>query len=60
MSIVRRIAKNSSIIFVGEIPTRVITFFITLILIRYLGSGNFGKYSLIYAFLSFFQIFVGT
>ena len=60
MSTVKKAARNSVIIFTGDIIVRIITFFITLILIRYLGSGNFGKYSLVYAFLSFFQIFVGT
>lgn len=60
MSTVKKVAKNSLIIFAGEIIVRVITFFITLILIRYLGSGDFGRYSVVYAFLSFFQIFVGT
>ncbi len=60
MSTIKKVAKNSLIIFTGEIIIRIITFFITLTVIRYLGSGDFGKYSLVYAFLSFFQIFVGT
>ncbi len=60
MSTVKKVAKNSLIIFTGEIIVRIITFFITLIFIRYLGIGDFGKYSLIYAFLSFFQIFAGA
>lgn len=58
MNTARKVAKNSFFNFAGEIIARIITFFITLILIRYLGSGDFGKYSLVYAFLSFFQIFM--
>jgi len=57
MSIARVLARNSLFIFVGEIISRLAGFFVNLILIRYLGSGEFGKYSLVYAFLSFFQIF---
>lgn len=57
MSTVKKVAGNSLVIFIGNIIERIIGFFVTLILIRYLGSGNFGKYSLIYAFLSFFDIF---
>jgi O-antigen/teichoic acid export membrane protein len=55
----QRIAKNSFFIFAGEIIVRIITFFTTLVLIRYLGSGEFGKYSLVFAFLSFFEFFRG-
>lgn len=58
MSIVTKVVKNSFVYLVGEIIVRIITFFVTLILVRYLGSGNFGRYSLVYAFLSFFQIFL--
>ncbi|OGX23090.1 MAG: hypothetical protein A3K54_04485, partial [Omnitrophica WOR_2 bacterium RBG_13_44_8] len=58
MGTVRRIAKNSFFVFTGEIIMRLIAFFAGLILIRYLGSADFGMYSLIYTFISFFQIFM--
>lgn len=57
MSIVRKVAKNIFFILTGNIIERIIGFFVLLILVRYLGSGDFGKYSLIYAFINFFQIF---
>jgi len=60
MSTAKKVARNSLIYFAGDIIVRIITFFVTLILIRYLGREDFGRYSLVYAFLSFFQIFVGT
>lgn len=57
MSTVRKVAKNTLFFLTGNIIERIIGFFITLILIRYLGSGNFGKYSLVYAFPALFQFF---
>jgi O-antigen/teichoic acid export membrane protein len=57
MSVVRNAANNSLFVFISEVAVRIISFFVTIVLIRYLGSAGFGKYSLVFAFLTFFQIF---
>lgn len=56
----RKVIKNTFILFSGNIIERIIGFFVTLLLVRYLGVGDFGKFSLIYAFLSFFQLCVAN
>lgn len=56
MNTVQSVAKNTSIVFIGKIAESLIGILVTILLIRYLGSAGYGKYSFIYAFLSFFQI----
>lgn len=58
MSTVTKVTKNSLFLFATIIIERLISLFITVIFVRYLGSGDFGKYSIVYAYLSFFQVFM--
>ena len=56
MGTVQRVAKNTSIIIVGNIIFRLISLFVTIYLARYLGTAGFGKYSFVFAYLAFFSI----
>ncbi|TQD27684.1 flippase, partial [Methanolobus vulcani] len=48
--------KNTSIVIIGNILFKLISLFVTIILARYLGIADFGKYSFIYAYTAFFGI----
>ena len=56
MSTVQRVAKNTGIIIVGDAIFRLISLFVTIYLARYLGTVGFGKYSFVFAYLTFFNI----
>lgn len=56
MSIVRKVAKNTGIIIAGDIVNKIISLFLIIYLARYLGAIGYGKYSFVFAFLSFFGI----
>ena len=56
MSTVQRVAKNTGIVIAGDIIFRIISLFVMIYLARYLGPSDFGKYSFIFAYLSFFGI----
>ncbi|MEK6645064.1 MAG: flippase [Candidatus Firestonebacteria bacterium] len=52
----KKVVKNTGILISGRFVTILIYIFITVCLTRYLGSVEFGKYSLVYAYLSFFTL----
>ena len=56
MNTVQRVAKNTGVVFVGDIIFRTISLVVTLYLARYLGTVGFGKYSFVFAYLSFFLV----
>ena len=56
LSTVQRVAKNTSIIIVGNVIFRIISLFVIIYLARYLGTAEFGKYSFVFAYLAFFGI----
>lgn len=56
MSNAQRIARNTSVLFVSELITRSLSFFLVIILARYLGDVGLGKYSFIFAFTGIFYI----
>ncbi len=56
MSTVRRVARNTGIIIVGDIVFKLISLVVTIYLARYLGTAGFGKYNFIFAYLAFFSI----
>jgi len=56
LSTVRRVARNTSIIIVGDIVFRLISLVVTIYLARYLGTAGFGKYNFVFAYLAFFNI----
>jgi len=53
---VRKIAKNTGVIIAGNVIFRLISLFVIIYLARYLGTGGFGKYSFVFAYLAFFNI----
>ena len=56
MSTVQRVAKNTGIIIVGDVIFRLISLFVIIYLARYLGTVGFGKYSFVFAYLTFFGV----
>jgi O-antigen/teichoic acid export membrane protein len=56
MEIVRRVAKNTSIVIIGKIINGAISLLTGIMLARYLGASSFGTYSFIFAYLAFFVI----
>jgi len=56
LSTLQRVAKNTGIIIVGDVIFRLISLFVIIYLARYLGTVGFGKYSFVFAYISFFVI----
>ena len=56
MRTVRKIAKNTGVVIAGNVIFRLISLFVIIYLARYLGTEGFGKYSLVFAYLAFFNI----
>jgi O-antigen/teichoic acid export membrane protein len=56
MSTVRRIAKNTSVMFIAQIMTYVLGFFITMYTARYLSAAGFGILSLALSITAIFGI----
>ncbi len=56
MNTVRRVAKNSGILLAGKIIGQGISVITAIFLVRYLGPGNLGIYSFVFAYLCFFNI----
>ena len=56
LNTVQRVAKNTSILIVGDVIFKLISLFVTIYLARYLGTVGFGKYSFVFAYLAFFNI----
>ena len=56
MSTIQRVARNTGVIITGDVIFRMISVFVTIYLARYLGMVEFGKYSFVFAYLTFFNI----
>ncbi|AKB69078.1 flippase [Methanosarcina mazei] len=54
MSTFRLVAKNMGFLLTSRIATKVISFFTLLYIARYLGPGDFGKFSFVFSFIYFF------
>ncbi|MBN1996547.1 oligosaccharide flippase family protein, partial [candidate division KSB1 bacterium] len=57
LSLPQRVAKNTGVIFFGQILTLVINLIITIYLARYLGEENYGLFSFAIVFINLFAIF---
>ena len=57
MSSARTIARNIGFLFFTEIVDKLISFFLVILITRYLGDVGFGKYSFAFAFISLFVMF---
>lgn len=57
MGIPRTVARNTLVLVIGQLASRVITALVGIYLVRYLGSLGLGKFSVVLAYLLFFRIF---
>jgi O-antigen/teichoic acid export membrane protein len=57
MTTAKRIAKNSTFIFLGDVIGHILQLVLVVYLVRYLGAVTFGKYAFAFAFTSLFMIF---
>lgn len=54
MPTISQAARNSGIVFFGRIFNLFVDFIISIYLVRYLGSNDFGIYSFVFIYISFF------
>lgn len=57
-SIKQTLIKNTFWLMLGEVISKVLLFINTVLITRYLGVSNYGKYSFAFAFVAFFSVFV--
>ena len=57
MEALKRIAKNTAIMFAANVVKKLITLFLTMVVARYLGVENFGKLAFATSFVVLFSIF---
>lgn len=55
-SVIYTIAENTGIIIGGNVLAMLLSMASNIVLVRYLGAGDFGTYSFVFAFLGFFGI----
>jgi len=58
MSTIKKIAKNTSSLFIAQIITSILALILSIYVVRKLGDINYGKYSFALAFATFFSIFL--
>lgn len=56
MSDAKSITKNIGFLYIGEIISQILTFFLVIALARYLGDTGLGKYSFAFSFVAIFLI----
>ncbi|MDD3245965.1 MAG: flippase [Methanosarcina sp.] len=56
MSKVKLIAENTGFLVIGNVASKVISLFAVILIARYLGDVGYGKYSFVFAFISFYSI----
>ncbi len=59
MYISKKLAVNSGFIFLGNLVSGILTFLVSILLVRTIGPQKFGNYSVVYAYLSLFQVLTG-
>lgn len=59
MSKTEIIVVNSGILFLSRIAIAVLSFFVSVFIARHLGAEGYGTFSIVFAYLSFFQILTG-
>ena len=57
MSHARLIVKNTGILIFGEVASRLLSFFLIILIANYLGEVGLGKYSFVFAFVGIFSVF---
>lgn len=53
---VQRVAKNTGIVIIGNVISRLISLVVIIYLARYLGIVGFGKFTFVFAYLAFFML----
>ncbi len=53
---VEKVAKNTSVMLVGNLLFRLLSLLVTIYLAKYLGVEGFGRYNFVFAYLGFFVI----
>ncbi len=56
MSTARLIAKNTGVLIVGEVISRLLSFFLVILIASRLGDTGLGKYSFVFAFIGIFSV----
>ena len=56
MSTAESITKNVASLYIGEIISQILTFFLVIAIARYLGDAGLGKYSFVFSFVALFLI----
>lgn len=56
MSKVKLVAENTAYAFTGKLISKVISLLTVIIIARYLGEAEYGRYSFVFAFISLFSI----
>lgn len=59
MGTTRTFFKNSAMITLSVMVNKLLSFVFFLAIVRYLGNDGFGKYSFVFAFMTFFTIIAG-
>ena len=57
MSVAKKIAKNTGILFTSEVVSNIFSFFLVIVISHYLGDSGFGKYTFAFAFVNIALIF---
>lgn len=56
MDTIKKVAKNTGAILVGNILSKLLEFIVLVFMARYLGVTNYGIYSFVFAYMFFFNI----
>jgi len=56
LSTSRSVARNTGVVVLGNVTFRIISIFVTIYLARYLGVVEFGKFSVVFVYIAFFNI----
>ncbi|MGQ0723374.1 MAG: oligosaccharide flippase family protein [Candidatus Eiseniibacteriota bacterium] len=56
MSSLRAVVRNSAVLFAGTAASKTLVFASYLLLVRVLGAEGFGLYTLVFAYLAFFEL----
>ena len=58
MSLAKTIAKNSLMVTLSAVVTKILSLVLTIIIARYLGDIGFGQYSFVFALTAIFAVFI--
>lgn len=59
MTVSRKVAINTIALFTTKLLSSILSLLISVLLARHLGASGYGDYSIVFAYLSFFQVLTG-